>query len=104
MRCSMICVTVSSSVFADAPGYVDVTVMVGGAMLGYCAIGKRKIDSAPASMITSAITHAKMGRSMKKRTMASRPSWFGQDCGALPAALVSCCEDLSPDGAAGAVA
>ena len=37
--------------------------------VGYCAIGRRRIDSAPASMITSAITHAKIGRSMKKRQM-----------------------------------
>ena len=41
-------------------------VIVGGAMLGYCEIGKRVIDSAPASMITSAMTQAKMGLSMKK--------------------------------------
>src|SRR5262245_48397857 len=69
--------------------------MVGGAMLGYCAIGRRTIAMPPANMITSAMTHAKMGRSMKKRTMVSRPSWFDQDCGVLAAPLVSCCDDFS---------
>jgi hypothetical protein len=33
MRCSMICVTVSSTVFAEAPR-LQVMVIVGGAMLG----------------------------------------------------------------------
>ena len=39
----------------------------GGAMFGYCAIGSAVIDSAPATMMTMAITQAKTGRSMKKR-------------------------------------
>ena len=43
-------------------------------MLGYGAIGRRTIAIAPASMITSAITHAKIGRSMKKCDTAWRPS------------------------------
>ena len=41
----------------------------GGAMLGYCAIGKLRIEIMPASMITIATTQAKIGRSMKKRAI-----------------------------------
>src|SRR5579862_5933927 len=44
--------------------------MAGGAMLGYCAIGSVVMASAPASMTTIANTQAKIGRSMKKLTMA----------------------------------
>ena len=72
MRCSMTCVTPSSSVFADAPGYLAVMLIVGGAMAGYCATGSVAIASAPASMMTIAMTQAKTGRSMKKRDMACR--------------------------------
>src|SRR6185437_16628310 len=46
----------------------------GGAMSGYWATGRKAIDSAPASMITMAMTQAKIGRSMKKRDMALRPA------------------------------
>jgi hypothetical protein len=38
-------------------------------MLGYCAMGRVVIASAPASITTIANTQAKMGRSMKKLTM-----------------------------------
>src|SRR5260363_366955 len=41
----------------------------GGARLGYCATGSVRIASTPASMLNSATTHAKLGRSMKKLTM-----------------------------------
>src|SRR5580698_2209429 len=37
-------------------------------MLGYCATGRVTTASPPANMITIAITHAKIGRSMKKLT------------------------------------
>jgi hypothetical protein len=40
--------------------------MRGGAMFGYCATGKFGIASAPAIMMKMAITHAKIGRAMKK--------------------------------------
>ena len=36
-------------------------------MVGYCAIGRERIASTPASMMTMAMTIAKIGRSMKKR-------------------------------------
>ncbi len=38
-----------------------------GAICGYCEIDNVKIESAPASMMTMAITQAKIGLSMKKR-------------------------------------
>jgi hypothetical protein len=40
-------------------------VTVGGAMSGYLEIGNCVMDSAPASMMMMAITHAKMGLPMK---------------------------------------
>src|SRR5579859_7873910 len=39
----------------------------GGAIGGYCAIGRAMIARIPAMMMTMAITTAKIGRSMKKR-------------------------------------
>jgi len=43
-------------------------------MLGYWAIGRVRMARAPASMMTIATTHAKIGRSMKKReSMTGRP-------------------------------
>ena len=38
-------------------------------MVGYCSTGRARIASMPASMMTSAITIAKIGRWMKKRDM-----------------------------------
>src|SRR5215468_8477084 len=59
--------TVFSITSADAPGYTAVTVTTGGAISGYCAIGSVRIAASPASTKNSAITAAKIGRSMKKR-------------------------------------
>ena len=39
--------------------------MAGGATVGYCAIGRPLTATAPEITRNSAITHAKMGRSMK---------------------------------------
>src|SRR5690606_33502908 len=47
--------------------------IVGGAMAGYWETGSRRIERAPAIMIAIAITHAKIGRSMKNRAMAPLP-------------------------------
>jgi hypothetical protein len=44
---------------------MDVTVTTGGAIFGYCAIGKIGIDTAPTSKITSEHTVAKIGRRKK---------------------------------------
>src|SRR6185437_11122089 len=48
--------------------------MAGGAMSGYCETGRRVIDTMPNSMMISATTQAKMGRSMKKRDRDIRAS------------------------------
>lgn|GEM_PF-4545335 len=74
MFCSITCVTVSCTVCADAPGYCAVMPMVGGAMDGYCEIGRLRMEIPPASMIIMAITHAKTGRSIKKRAMKKPPT------------------------------
>src|SRR5215470_13403691 len=43
--------------------------MDGGAMIGYCAIGRNGSASSPPRQMNSAITTAKIGRSMKKPAM-----------------------------------
>src|SRR6187402_1581596 len=43
--------------------------MEGGATGGYCEIGSCVIATLPSTMMNSAITHAKMGRSMKNLAM-----------------------------------
>ena len=57
---------------ALAPGYWQVTDTVGGAIWGNIAIGKARIASPPASVITIERTEAKIGRSMKKRVNTVR--------------------------------
>ena len=49
------------------------TLSDGGATVGYCAIGNSRIDTPPTTRMNSAITHAKIGRSMKKRAMRGPP-------------------------------
>src|SRR5213592_63474 len=73
--------TVSSSVCAEAPGYTADTTMVGGATVGYCAIGSLVTDTAPITRMNSAITHAKTGRSMKNFDIAA-PYFFAAEAGA----------------------
>src|SRR5262245_25677994 len=41
------------------------TLIAGGARLGNCAMGRRRIEITPPSMMIIAMTHAKTGRSMK---------------------------------------
>jgi hypothetical protein len=43
--------------------------MDGGAMIGYCAIGRNGSASSPPRQMNNAITTAKIGRSMKKAAM-----------------------------------
>ena len=59
-----------STVSADAPVYCAPMVTRGGAISGYCSKGSVLIDKAPASMMTMAMTQAKMGRLMKNCAMA----------------------------------
>ncbi len=66
----MIWVVVSCRVWASAPGKTAVTVICGGASGGNWAIGSERMARPPAIASTSAITIAKIGRSMKKRDTA----------------------------------
>src|SRR5437588_10309725 len=54
-----------------------VTRTVGGVICGYCAIGSSSAAMAPSSTITIEMTHARTGRSMKKRAsmITSGPSF-----------------------------
>ena len=63
--CSIGATTVSATVSELAPGYCPVTLMIGGAISGYCATGSRKKVTPPRMRITIAITEAKIGRSIK---------------------------------------
>jgi hypothetical protein len=47
--------------------------MLGGATVGYCDTGSLVIDTAPSTMMNRAITHAKMGRSIKNLAMGLAP-------------------------------
>src|SRR5690349_16139770 len=46
--------------------------IAGGAILGYCAIGRPVMQSAPATVMKMAMTHAKTGRSMKNLDIGKR--------------------------------
>src|SRR3989441_7801379 len=52
--------TVCSSTSAEAPGYTACTVTTGGAISGYCAIGRLRIAARPASTMKMETTAAKM--------------------------------------------
>src|SRR5256714_6471390 len=65
--CSSIgAITVVATTSALAPGYWPLTLMIGGTISGYCAIGRRMNDTPPKMMNTIDSTEAKIGRSMKK--------------------------------------
>src|SRR5262245_2036182 len=64
--CSMGVTTVEATTSALAPGYCPETLMIGGAISGYCATGRRANDTAPRITKTMETTAAKIGRSMKK--------------------------------------
>src|SRR6201986_5604258 len=66
--CSITCVTVFSTVLADAPGYVALIWIAGGAIVGYCATGSVKIDAIPASIRMTAHKHAQTDRSTTQPT------------------------------------
>src|SRR5947207_886454 len=65
--------TVDATTSALAPGYWPVTLMVGGAISGYCATGKRRNATMPRITNTIETTAAKIGRSMKKCDMRIGP-------------------------------
>src|SRR5215470_10992645 len=76
--------TVEATTSALAPGYWPVTLMIGGAISGYCAIGSRTNATAPRITNTIETTEAKIGRSMKKceRRISPKPHWV-VDCDAV---------------------
>src|SRR5271165_1916677 len=67
--CSIGVTTVEATTSALAPGYWPDTLMIGGAISGYCAIGRRENDTPPRITNTIETTAAKIGRSMKKCEM-----------------------------------
>src|SRR5690242_17463955 len=79
--------TVCSITSAEAPGYTACTVTTGGAISGYCAIGRFLIAASPASTMKIESTAAKIGRSMKKReNMACLGLCYFLLAGGLPGA------------------
>src|SRR6516162_6312524 len=64
--CSIGVMTVDATTSALAPGYWPETLMIGGAISGYCAIGRRKNGTPPRMTKTIETTAAKIGRSIKK--------------------------------------
>src|SRR5258707_7322088 len=57
--------TVAATTAPEAPGYTAVTDTCGGTISGYCAIGIDTSASAPAIVVTIAMTIASRGRSTK---------------------------------------
>src|SRR4029450_8288145 len=64
--CSMGVTTVEATTSALAPGYCPETLIMGGAISGYWATGRRANDTAPTITKTIETTGAKMGGAMKK--------------------------------------
>src|SRR3982751_742857 len=87
ISCSMTLITVSSSVCAERPGKTAEAMIEGGATVGYCAIGNCLIATPPMTRMKSAITHAKIGRSMKNCAIAF-PYWLADLAGAVADALL----------------
>src|SRR6202000_1245081 len=71
--CSSGVVTVSATTWALAPGYTACTTTWGGVMSGNCEIGSRKKQIDPARTRITAMADARIGRWMKKPTIALRP-------------------------------
>src|ERR1051325_5068051 len=67
--CSSGVTTVVATTSALAPGYWPETLMIGGAISGYCAIGRRENETPPRMTKTIETTAAKIGRSIKKCEM-----------------------------------
>ena len=65
MACSSGVVTADSTAWAFAPVKFALTETTGGAICGYCAIGKVGMTISPAIRTTSEQTAAKMGRFKK---------------------------------------
>ena len=76
--CSIGEATVSAMVFGFAPGYVAVTITVGGATSGYSEIGNWNNEIAPRMKMSSDSTPAKMGRVMKNEEKFMKRFGFGR--------------------------
>src|SRR5437016_13895968 len=59
--------TVCASTVGFAPGYIARTVIVGGVTSGYSLTARLRTARRPPARITSEMTIAKIGRSIKKR-------------------------------------
>src|SRR5262252_3259305 len=78
--CSIGVTTVDATTSALAPGYWPETLMIGGAISGYCATGSRENETPPRMTKTIETTAAKIGRSIKKCEMRIFSSLLG-NCG-----------------------
>src|SRR6185436_14765633 len=77
--CSIGATTVSATVSALAPGNWPFTVMIGGAISGYCATGNRQYATPPRITKMMDTTAAKIGRSMKKCDIFMSSDYFWAD-------------------------
>src|ERR1700680_559066 len=69
-------ITVVATTSALAPGYWPETLMMGGAISGYCATGRRKKLTPPSKTMMIHTTEAKIGRAMKKGEMRNALTLF----------------------------
>src|SRR6516225_4337728 len=91
--------TVEATTSALAPGYWPDTLMIGGAISGYWAIGRRENDTTPMITNTIEITAAKIGRSMKKCEMRIAIAQFALAWEAFGSALAWGEPGVGADGA-----
>src|SRR5678816_3094926 len=74
--CSIGVATDCSTASADAPGYVPVTRMLGGARKGYCSTDSPRMTTTPTKTVRIEITMATIGRLIKKFDIPQPPSDF----------------------------
>src|SRR5271169_512703 len=84
--CSIGVTTVEATTSAEAPGYCPDTLMIGGAISGYCATGRRENDTPPRITKMIETTAAKIGRLMKKCEMRMLPDQSALTSVLLPVA------------------
>src|SRR4051812_12823473 len=72
--CSMGVATDCSTASAEAPGYVPVTRMLGGARNGYCSTERPRVMTSPGMAVGRELIMATMGRGMKKFAPPRLPS------------------------------
>src|SRR6516225_2398341 len=96
--CSIGVTTVDATTSALAPGYWPETLIIGGAISGYCATGRRENETPPRMTKTIETTAAKIGRSIKKCEMRisvhSRVIGPGED-----GRRCHCCKQRAPSAA-----